>query len=53
MDENAIVDENTNARIKSLRTLLFVLALISVLSLFFSRRIPMHQPTGIPATADT
>ena len=46
----AIVDENTKARIKSMRTSLAVLALLSVLSLFFTRRIPTRQP-GTTATA--
>ncbi|HXX90172.1 MAG TPA: MFS transporter [Acidimicrobiales bacterium] len=43
----AIVDENEKARIKSLRSSLFVLAMLSLLSLFFSRRIPKHQ-VGVP-----
>ncbi len=43
---SAIVDENATARIKALRTSLAVLALLSVLSLFFTRRIPTKQPTG-------
>ena len=43
---SAIVDENATARIKALRSSLAVLAFLSVLSLFFSRRIPTKQPTG-------
>jgi EmrB/QacA subfamily drug resistance transporter len=46
----AIVDENATARVKALRASLAVLAFLSVLSLFFSRRIPMEQPTGTLAT---
>jgi len=39
----AIIDENATARIKSLWTSLGVLAMLSVPSLFFSRRIPSEQ----------
>ncbi len=46
---NAIVDENANARIDGLRTSLSVLALIALLALFFSRRIPTTQPAAAPA----
>jgi MFS family permease len=48
----AIVDENTKARIKSMRTSLAVLALLSVLSLFFTRRIPIEQPGTTAAAHD-
>ena len=48
----AIVDENTKARIKSMRTALAVLALLSVLSLFFTRRIPTTQPGATAAAHD-
>ena len=47
----AIVDENAKARIESLRAALAVLAFLAVLSLFFTRRIPMGQPSDIPTTA--
>ncbi len=47
----AIVDENSKARIESLRAALAVLAFLAVLSLFFTRRIPMEQPSDIPTTA--
>ena len=47
----AIVDENSKARIESLRDSLAVLAFLAVLSLFFTRRIPMEQPSDIPTTA--
>ena len=47
----AIVDENAKARIEALRAALAVLAFLAVLSLFFTRRIPMEQPSDIPTTA--
>ncbi len=47
----AIVDENANARIDGLRSALSVLAVIALLALFFSRRIPTTQPgSGTAAT---
>ena len=45
---NAVVDENTQARIAGLRSALAVLALISLLALLFTRGIPTIQP-GAPA----
>ena len=39
----AIVDENSKARIEALRAALAVLAFLAVLSLFFTRRIPMNS----------
>jgi len=47
----AIVDENANARIDGLRTALSVLALIALLALFFSRRIPTTQPGSASSSA--
>jgi MFS family permease len=47
----AIVDENATARIKALRSSLFVLSLLAVLSLFFSRRIPAVASSGNQATS--
>ena len=41
---NAVVDENTQARIAGLRSALAVLALISLLALLFTRGIPTIQP---------
>jgi MFS family permease len=41
---NAVVDENTEARIAGLRSALAVLALISLLALLFTRGIPTVQP---------
>jgi MFS family permease len=47
---DAIVTENANARIDGLRSSLSVLAIIALLALFASRRIPAEQPT---ASADS
>ena len=40
----AIVDENAQARLDGLRSALAVLALIAVVGLFFTGRIPAEQP---------
>jgi len=40
----AIVDENEQARLDGLRSALALLALVAVLALFFTRRIPTRQP---------
>jgi hypothetical protein len=48
----AIVDENEQARVDGLRSALALLALIGVIALFFTKRIPTHQP-GAAATAAT
>ena len=40
----AIVDENANARIEGLRTSLSLLAVVALIALFASRRIPTQQP---------
>jgi hypothetical protein len=42
----AIVTENANARINGLRASLSVLAIVAMLALFFSRRIPTQQPSA-------
>ena len=42
---DAIVDENANARIDGLRASLSVLALIALIALFSTRRIPTRQPS--------
>jgi len=47
---DAIVTENANARIDGLRSSLSVLALLAMIALFTSRRIPAQQPA---ATADS
>ena len=44
----AVVDVNEEARLDGLRTALALLAIFSVLALFFTRRIPLHQP-GAPS----
>ena len=41
---NAIVDENATARITGLRSSLSVLAVIALIAVFFSLRIPTEQP---------
>ncbi len=41
----AIVDENATARIKGLRSSLSVLAVIALIAVFFSLRIPRQQPS--------
>ena len=46
---DAIVDENADARIKGLRTAVSLLALVALLAMFFTRRIPTRQPSATPA----
>jgi hypothetical protein len=41
---SAIVDENTAARLDGLRSALAVLAIISLVALFFTRGVPRRQP---------
>ena len=48
---DAVVDENESARLDGLRASLSVLAVIALLALFFSRRIPTRQPAASPAAA--
>jgi MFS family permease len=43
---DAIVTENANARIDGLRSALAVLALLALIALFTSRRIPAEQPSA-------
>ena len=51
---DAVVDENAAARLEGLRTSLAVLALIALIALFFTRRIPTRQPASLEApTPDT
>jgi hypothetical protein len=47
---DAIVDENTTARLDALRAALSVLAVIALIALFFTRKIPTRQPASIPVT---
>jgi MFS family permease len=46
---DAIVDENTTARLDGLRASLSVLAVFALLAVFFSRRIPTRQPAAAAA----
>jgi hypothetical protein len=46
---DAVVSENADARINGLRAALSVLALLAVIALFFTRRIPTQQPSALPA----
>ena len=48
---DAIVTENANARIDGLRSSLSVLALLALIALFTSRRIPAEQPTSSESPA--
>jgi MFS family permease len=48
---NAVVDENRSARVAGLDIALAVLAIIAVISLFFTGRIPTAQPEESPSTA--
>jgi len=49
---DAIITENTDARIDGLRSSLSLLALIALLALFTTRRIPARQPTGAAEEPD-
>jgi MFS family permease len=46
-----IVDENETARLDGLRASLSVLAVIALIAVFFSRRIPTRQPGASPSDA--
>jgi len=46
---DAIVAENADARIAGLRSSLSVLAIIALIALFTTRRIPARQPSAAPA----
>lgn len=48
----AIVGENASARIDGLRGSLSVLAVIALIAMFFSRRIPVRQPSAAPASEE-
>jgi MFS family permease len=50
---DAIVTENASARIDGLRSSLSLLAIIALIALFATRRIPAQQPTGSPASEST
>jgi len=47
----AIVDENESARLDGLRSALAVLALLTLVALFFSRRLPI-EPASAPVAAE-
>lgn len=47
---DAVLDANATARIDALRASLSVLAVIALIALFFTRRIPTRQPASNPAT---
>jgi len=47
---DAIVEENASARIDGLRASLSLLAVIALIALFASRRIPTQQPSAAPAS---
>ena len=47
----AIVEENGEARVDGLRSALALLALIAVIALFFTKRIPTRQPGAAPSAA--
>jgi MFS family permease len=47
---DAIVAENANARIDGLRSALSLLAIVALIALFATRRIPARQPTASPAS---
>ena len=42
----AVVEENEDARIAGLRSSLALLAILGVIALFFTRRLPDRQPEG-------
>jgi MFS family permease len=48
---DAVVKENADARIAGLRTSLSLLALIALIALFLTRRIPTQQPAALAASA--
>jgi MFS family permease len=46
---DAIVQENADSRIAALRSALSLLAVVALIALFFTRRIPTRQPSAEPA----
>ena len=48
---DAIIEENTDARIEGLRTSLSLMAIVALIGMFFTRKIPDHQP-GTEPTAE-
>jgi hypothetical protein len=49
----AVLDVNRQARLDGLRSALALLAIIAVIALFFTKRIPTRQPTGAAAGTGT
>jgi hypothetical protein len=47
---DAVVDENATARLDALRASLSILAVIALIALYFTRRIPTKQPASTPVT---
>jgi MFS family permease len=47
----AIVDANEQARVDGLRSALALLALVAIIALFFTRRIPTQQPGAVAVAA--
>lgn len=52
-EADAIVTENANARIDGLRSSLALLAIVALIALFATRRIPAQQPTASPESEPT
>ena len=50
---DAVLDEYGRARVDGLRTALALLALFSVVALFFTRRVPTQQPGAVAAVGDS
>jgi MFS family permease len=49
---DAIVDENSDARLAGLRAALSLLAVLALIALYFAGNIPTQQPTGSKAEVD-
>ena len=50
VDGAVLLDVNEQARVEGLRSALALLAIIAVIALFFTKRIPTRQP-GAPSTS--
>ena len=48
----AVAEENATARLAGLRAALSALAIIALIGLFFTRRIPTQQPAAVPDVVD-
>ena len=48
----AVAEENATARLAGLRAALSGLAIIALIGLFFTRRIPTEQPAAVPDVVD-